>query len=191
MLGYDEDLEGYGYDMERAQELLDEAGYSDGFDLSIAVNDESDERIDMAIYLQESLEELDINLNIEQMEWGAFLEATGNGEYDMFTYSWNNSTADPDNAIVPLLHSDYVGMDGNRSFMENDELDEMLNAGRREADEEARGQIYTDAQEFINEQAPMILVRYGENFTAYNDNVNDVVLTENGLYDFVNTTIEE
>ncbi|WP_462421860.1 glutathione ABC transporter substrate-binding protein [Salinicoccus sp. Marseille-QA3877] len=191
MLGYDEDLEGYEYDMERAEELLDEAGYSDGFDISIAVNDESDERIDMAIYLQEALSELNINLDIQQMEWGAFLEATGNGEYDMFTYSWNNSTADPDNAIVPLLHSDYVGIDGNRSFMENDELDEMLNNGRREADEETRGQIYSEAQEFINEQSPMIFVRYGENFTAYNDNVTGVVLTQNGLYDFVNTTIDE
>lgn len=191
MLGYDEDMQGYEYDIERAQELLDEAGYSNGFDISIAVNDESDERVDMAIYLQEELSELDINLDIQQMEWGAFLEATGNGEYDMFTYSWNNSTADPDNAIVPLLHSDYVGIDGNRSFMEDAELDEMLNAGRREADEEARGEIYTEAQEYIHEQAPMILVRYGENFTAYNDNVNDVVLTENGLYDFYNTTINE
>lgn len=191
MVGYDEDLEGYEYDMERAEELLEEAGYSDGFDISIAVNDESDERIDMAIYLQETLSELNINLDVQQMEWGAFLEATGNGEYDMFTYSWNNSTADPDNAIVPLLHSDYAGIDGNRSFMENDELDEMLNDGRREADEETRGQIYLEAQEFINEQSPMIFVRYGENFTAYNDNVTDVVLTENGLYDFVNTTIDE
>lgn len=191
MLGYDEDLEGYEYDMDRARELLDEAGYPDGFEISIAVNDESDERADLAIYLQETLSELDIALNIQQMEWGAFLEATGNGEYDMFTYGWNNSTADPDNAIVPLLHSDYVGIDGNRSFMENDELDGLLDDGRREVDEETRGQIYTEAQELIIEEAPMIFVRYGENITAYADNVNDSVMTQNGLYDFINTSIEE
>lgn len=191
MLGFDEELEGYEYDIDRAQELLDEAGYSDGFEISMAVNDESDERVDLAVYLQETLSELDITLNIQQMEWGAFLEATGNGEYDMFTYGWNNSTADPDNAIVPLLHSDYVGIDGNRSFMENDELDALLDDGRREADEETRGAIYQEAQELIIEEAPMIFVRYGENLTAYSDDVSDLVMTQNGLYEFIDTTVEE
>src|SRR5699024_9445612 len=93
--------------------------------------------------------------------------------------------------LVPLLHSDYVGIDGNRSFMENDELDGLLDDGRREVDEETRGQIYTEAQELIIEEAPMIFVRYGENITAYADNVNDSVMTQNGLYDFINTSIEE
>lgn len=191
MLGYVDDLEGIEYDMDRAQELLEEAGYEDGFEITITVNDESDERGDLAIWLQESLEELDITLNIEQMEWGAFLEYTGNGEHDLFTYSWNNSTGDPDNALFPLLHTDYIGIDGNRSFLSDDELDELLEEGRREIDDEARGQIYTEAQELVVEEAPMIFVRFGENISASIDGVNDVVLTQNGLYDFSNTTIEQ
>lgn len=190
MLGYVDDLDGIEYDMDRARELLEEAGYEDGFEISLTVNDESDERNDLAIWLQESLEELDITLNIEQMEWGAFLEYTGNGDHDMFTYGWNNSTGDPDNALFPLLHTDYIGIDGNRSFLSNQELDETLEDGRREVDDDTRGQIYTDAQELVVEEAPMIFVRYGENIAASVDGVNDVVLTQNGLYDFSNTTVE-
>src|SRR5699024_2941714 len=90
-LGYDENLERLEYDMDRARELLKEAGYEDGFDATIMVNEDNPERLDTAIWMQESLAELNINIDIEQVEWGAYLEMTGNGEHEMFVLGWSRS----------------------------------------------------------------------------------------------------
>ena len=190
MLGHDENLEGLEYDMERARELLAEAGYEDGFDVNLMVNDDNPERVDMAVWLQESLAELDINVNIEQVEWGSYLELTGNGEHDMFILGWSNSTGDPDNGISPLFHSDNLGSPGNRSFFENDELDQLLDEGAQESDEAAREEIYMQAQELLVEEAPAIFVRHSENLNAYHNSVEGLEIGRDNIFDLRNVTIE-
>lgn len=190
VLGYDENLEGLEYDMDKARELLAEAGYEDGFDVTLMVNDDNPERVDMAVWLQESLAELNINVSIEQVEWGAYLEMTGNGDHDMFILGWSNSTGDPDNGISPLFHSDMVGSPGNRSFFENDELDALLDEGKRESDEAAREEIYKDAQELLVEEAPAIFVRHSENLNAYQNSVEGLRIDNYNIFDLRNTAVE-
>lgn len=182
VLGYDENLEGLEYDMDQARELLEEAGYEDGFEINLMVNDDNAERVDMAVFLQESLAELDITVNVEQVEWGAYLEATGNGEHDMYILGWSNSTGDPDNGISPLFHSDYLGSDGNRAFFQNDELDALLDEGKRESDDDAREEIYNEAQELLVEEAPAIFVRHSENLNAYTDDLVNVGIDSYNIF---------
>ena len=182
VLGYDENLEGLDFNMDTARELLEEAGYADGFDVTLMVNDDNAERVDMAVFLQEALAELNINVSVEQVEWGAYLEATGNGEHDMYILGWSNSTGDPDNGISPLFHSDYLGSDGNRSFFQNDELDALLDEGKRESDEGAREEIYKQAQEVLVDEAPAIFVRHSENLNAYTDNLTNVGIDSYNIF---------
>src|SRR5699024_5533519 len=87
--GHHPDLEGYEYNPERAQELLAEAGYEDGFDTTFMTNDE-EARVTIAEFVQDQLSEVGINVIIEQVEWGAFLEQTGEGSHDMFILGWSN-----------------------------------------------------------------------------------------------------
>lgn len=190
ILGYDENLEGLEYDMDKARELLAEAGYEDGFEVNLMVNDDNPERVDMAVWLQESLAELDITVNIEQVEWGAYLEMTGNGDHDMFVLGWSNSTGDPDNGISPLFHSDMLGAPGNRSFFQNDELDALLDEGKRETDEDTREELYMEAQELLVEEAPAIFVRHSENLNAYQNNVDGLVIDRYNIFDLRNVTKE-
>ena len=190
VLGYDENLEGPEYDMDKARELLAEAGYEDGFDVNLMVNDDNPERVDMAVWLQESLAELNINVTIEQVEWGAYLEMTGRGEHDMFILGWSNSTGDPDNGISPLFHSDMVGAPGNRSFFENDELDALLDEGKRESDQDAREEIYKEAQELLVEEAPAIFVRHSENLNAYQNSVEGLGIDSYNIFDLRDVSVE-
>ncbi len=191
VLGHSEDLQGLDYDMDRARELLAEAGYEDGFDINLMVNDDNPERVDMAIFLQESLAELDINVNVEQVEWGAYLAATAEGEHDMFVLGWSNSTGDPDNGISPLFHSDNLGDPGNRSFLQDDELDSLLDEGAQVTDEDERQEIYEEAQQLLVEEAPAIFVRHGENLNAYNNNVEGIHIDSYNIYDFRDVTFAE
>lgn len=125
LLGYDESLEGYPYDVERAQELMEEAGYEDGFEVSILTNDDN-ERINVALYLQEALQEINVNASVEHLEWGAFLEEAGQGNHDIFIQGAPNSTGDPDQSLWDVFHSSMVGHQGNRTFFQNEEFDQLL-----------------------------------------------------------------
>lgn len=189
VLGYSEDLEGLDYNMERAQELLDEAGVED-LTINLMVNDDNPERVDVALWLQESLSTLGITVNVEQVEWGAYLAATGAGEHDMFILGWSNSTGDPDNGISPLFHSDNIGDTGNRSFYNNPELDSILDEARQSTEESEREQLYMDAQQILVDEAPAIFIRHGENLNAHGNHVEGFEGDAYNIFDFRGTSMQ-
>lgn len=189
VLGYSEDLEGLEYDMERAEELLDEAGVED-LTINLMVNDDNPERVDVALWLQESLSNLGIKVNVEQVEWGAYLAATGEGEHDMYILGWSNSTGDPDNGISPLFHSDNIGPDGNRSFYNNPELDSILDEARQSTEESEREELYMEAQQILVDDAPAIFIRHGENLNAYGNHVEGFEGDAYNIFDFRGTSIQ-
>lgn len=189
VLGYSEDLEGLDYNMERAQELLDEAGVED-LTINLMVNDDNPERVDVALWLQESLSTLGITVNVEQVEWGAYLAATGAGEHDMFILGWSNSTGDPDNGIAPLFHSENIGDTGNRSFYNNPELDSILDEARQSTEESEREQLYMDAQQILVDEAPAIFIRHGENLNAHGNHVEGFQGDAYNIFDFRETSMQ-
>ena len=190
ILGYNEDLEDLEYNPERATELLEEAGYGDGFDLTIMTND-TPERVDLAIYLQEELKTVGINLNIEQLEWGAYLEAVSNGEHDLFILGWPNPVGDPDQGIWPLFHSSMQGAAGNRSFFDNAEVDELLEQGRRELDDTKREEIYQEIDRILVEEQPAVFIRQSQSANAARTEVEGLYISHFNKPDFRNVTINE
>src|SRR5699024_5700384 len=90
--GYDESISGLQDDVDKARELLAEAGYEDGFSTTIWTND-SRERIDVATNVQAQLEEIGVEVDVEVLEWGAYLDLVDNGEQDMYVLGWSYSTA--------------------------------------------------------------------------------------------------
>jgi ABC-type transport system substrate-binding protein len=188
--GYDDSLEGQVYDVERAKELLLETDVADGFSTTLWVRD--DQMImDTAIYIQESLAELNIDVEIEQYEWGTFLERTAQGDQEMFMLGWTTVTADPDYGLYALFHSDSFGATGNRSFYANDELDETLDEGRTESDEELRAEAYSRAQEILIEEAPAAYTVHSNFAIGINSsNVQGVELDAIGDVRLENVTFE-
>lgn len=189
LLGYSEELQGREYDMARAEELLAEAGAED-LTINLMVNDDNPERLDVALWLQESLNEIGVTLNVEQVEWGAYLDATGNAEHDMFILGWGNTTGDPDETITSLYHTDNAGNNGNRAFYSNPELDEILDNARQETDEAVREQMYIDAQEIIIQEAPSIFIRHGEYLNAHSSDVHEFKANGFNMLDFSETYID-
>lgn len=190
VLGYNEDLEDLEYNPERAEELLEEAGYGDGFDLNIMTND-TPERIDLAIFLQEELATVGINLSVEQLEWGAYLEAVSNGEHDLFILGWPNAVGDPDQGIWPLFHSSMQGHAGNRAFFDNETVDELLEQGRRETDLERREEIYQEIDEILVEEQPTVFIRQAQSANAARAEVEGLHIDNFNKPDFRNVTINE
>lgn len=178
------------YDVEKAKELLAEAGYEDGFSTTIWTNDKR-EQVDTAVNIQSQLEEIGIDVKIQELESGAFLEQTGNGKHDMFVIGWTNATGDIDNSTYSLFHSKNVGHPGNRTFTENDELDELLDQGRQTPDASERFEIYSEMQELFVDLAPMIYTHYPVHLLSARDEVKGLEQIPTGFLILDEVYIEE
>ena len=72
MPGWNEEVKPYPQDLEKAKELLAEAGYENGLDLKMYVSGEVRSR--SAQIVQAQLAQVGINVDINVYEWGAFVE---------------------------------------------------------------------------------------------------------------------
>lgn len=155
--GYNPNVEGYYYDPDKARALLAEAGYPDGFKISLWTND-NPLRMQIAEMFQANLAEVGIDVDVQILPWATYLEDTALGKHDMFILGWVTVTADADYGLYALFHSSMHGDPGNRSFYTNSRVDELLDAGRREIDPEKRMALYHEAQELIVEDAPWVFL---------------------------------
>lgn len=155
MPGYDASVKGIDYDMDQAKELLKEAGYPDGFSTTIWLNEDR-ERMDVATNVQAQLKEIGIESDIEIMEWGTFLDRLTLGEHDLYLLGWSNGTGTADSVFYPNFHSANIGESGNRVFMDDEDLDALIEAGRQEMDDEERDEIYSDIQRELVDLAPIV-----------------------------------
>lgn len=160
VFGAHPNLKTYDYNPEKAKELLKEADLPNGFDITLWTNDNPG-RIETCEVVQAQLKEVGINVKIETLEWGAYLDRTSRGEHDMCMMGWVSITGDADYGLFPLFHSSQHGSAGNRSFYTNPEVDKLLEKGRTSTDEKERLDAYKKAQEIIMEDASMLLINHG------------------------------
>ncbi|WP_100372560.1 glutathione ABC transporter substrate-binding protein [Bacillus sp. FJAT-45037] len=179
--GYSDEVTGHPYNLEQAQELLAEAGYEDGFETSIWIDD-ARIRVDVAEYLQGQLAQIGIEANIVAMENAAHRESLNNGDHELMIGAWGTVTGDADYGLFPMFHSSNFGIVGNRTFYENEQVDELLTLGRQEGDEEKRLQYYKEAQEIIVEEAPLVPLYHVEHLAGIRDNVEGFTIHPSSLY---------
>ena len=154
------ELPGFPHNPARAIELLEEAGFPDGFETTIWLN-ETVERTNIANIVQQQLMLVGIDVEIEILEWGAYLAQTGAGEHDMFLLGWVSVTGDPDYGLFPVYHTDSWGDPGNRSRYSNPEVDRLIELGRTETDFDRRLEYYAEAQRIIAYEVPTMWLNQG------------------------------
>lgn len=161
VVGHDESAEEIPYDLDLAQEYMDNSSVPDGFETTLWVSD-SEEVMDIALLIQEGLSEIGIDVTIEQFEFGAFLERAEQGTHDMFMLQWITVTGDPDYGLYPMFHTDSQDGSGNRWLYSNTALDEVLENGRQTTDDAERAELYAEAQSILLEDLPITPLFYAE-----------------------------
>lgn len=171
VFGHSENVKPFDYNLNEAKKLLKEAGYENGLTLTLITSDRK-ERINMAEVIQSQLKGIGINVDIQVLEYGAYIEVVNNGEHDMFIGGWGNATGDGDYNQYNLFHSASQGPAGNHFYYSNPEADKLIEAARRETDETKRKQLYEQVMQMELDEAIYVPVRNYENIAAYNKNVN-------------------
>lgn len=143
----------YDRDVEKAKKLLAEAGYPDGFKTKISVSSHNTMYADIAQIAAENLKEIGIDLEIEVIEWGIWLERIYKGkDYEMTTI---DLTGRP--SAYEILN-DYISTNDSENFFKykNAEFDQLMVDVLKEKDLAKQIEIYHRAQEILNEDAAAV-----------------------------------
>ena len=182
MLGYNDAIDDYPYDPAKAKQLLTEAGYPDGFEVTLYVMPVSrpymfdPPKIGEAI--QSYLAAVGITVKFYQVDWGTYLQETEEGNHQMCLLGWTGDNGDPDNFMNVLYGANAcsIGTAGNYAFYNNKENQELLSAALATYDEEKRAAYYKKAQEMIHEDAGWVYLAHSTQNVVFRTNVKGYVL---------------
>jgi len=158
----------YRVDRARSMELLQEAGYGDGFSVKMKIPKVTGATFiaDLASVIRNHLEEVKINVQIDEVEIGTFIANTIlPGNFDM-TFFPNLPYDEPDRPLA-FYHSRGVTGTGNWTNYTNPDLDVLIDAQSEEFDLDKRQEIIYEAQRMmIREHSPQITLTSGYQYTA-------------------------
>lgn len=147
---YNSEVEGaYEFDTEKAKQLLSEAGYANGFAVTLTVPANYQQLVDSAQILAQQLAAVNITVNIETVEWATWIDRVySQADYEM-TMVGLSGKLDPDS----ILGRFETGYSKNFYNFSNDEYDELIEAARVEQDNEARADEYKRCQQILTDEA--------------------------------------
>ncbi len=154
---FNENLEAIPYDLDRARELLAEAGYPDGgFSFSLITNQGNILREDFLTFTQAALAEVGITAESNLSEWTQVVDAATNGNFEAICPTWSGALVEPDELYL-TLHSESAR---NVYHYANDEVDQLLSDARASVDQDARKEMYGRVQEILMEEVPIFWAWY-------------------------------
>ncbi len=151
-------LFGYTKDIDKAKELLKEAGNPDVTFTIMAAADEPPTAVAEAQNIQDQLSEVGITVKIETLELGVYVDRWKAGDFDACV-ALNGGGSDPNGTFWRYWHS--TGNLQKVSVFNDPELDKLLEEGRSYTDPEQRKPYYIKAQEILAENAPWIWLYVG------------------------------
>lgn len=156
--GYDPDIFKYETDLDKASELLEEAGVEPGTELVWLTSGHY--APDAELLMQSQLEELGLNLKIEKVDSATlfttiFSDLPIEGRFQFATMAWWPDYNDPWNAASNLYHSENWGSKGaNGSYYANERADELLDMMKVASTKEEIEALAKDFQNVLTEQDP-------------------------------------
>ena len=158
---YDESIKPTERNVEKAKQIMADAGFPDGFSFTLKLSPKPVEE-QIAQMIQSMAAEAGIKVEIELIEFGAMLDDMDNFEFDAVRLGWSGRT-DPDGNIFALFHTE-----GSINYgYSNPQMDELLVQARTETDQAARKEIYTKAQALGKEEVPFIFIYHELDYKAY------------------------
>lgn len=159
-IGYDETLEPYPYDPDKAVELLAEAGYGEG-DISLKITSNSEiipKGDEVAEAVAGMLQAVGINAEVNPQSYQGIRDMYIGGQEaylidEMWVWNWGTREPDADSSLSGFLHST-----GITSYVQDADLDAMIEEARKTVDPEERAAKHVAIQAYIYEQCPVVFL---------------------------------
>ena len=176
---YDE-MEGFDYDVDRAKQLLSEAGYSEGeltVDLYIA---NGSPYTSIAPIIQNYLSAIGVTVKVNQFDEATLKSECQSGNQQMFLWRWNVIDR-LDEIYTELFSTDYPT---NYHQYSDPYVDEMAVKVLTEKDKETRLQLSQDLQTYLVEACPQVPLYVADLVIAYDKNLQGQYLFGGGNHNW-------
>lgn len=154
-----DEVEPYTYDLDRAEQLMQESDYPDGFDATLQYSAGFEDYEQLALYLQQAWGAIGINVKLVELDQGTVTDRFYQGEYDM-TFPYAQFTSD---VIVPdeyayLLNDPNNGLHGFFSWWHDESIWKQVQKFGTSTSEERRAELWPQIQQAMLEKSPVINV---------------------------------
>ena len=171
-------------DVERARELLAEAGYPDGVTIEVQVANNPVQMQVMQV-IQSMAAEAGINIEIQAKEFASMLSDQTAGAYQVSQVGWSGRV-DPDGNIHQFLTT---GGGINDAKYSNPEVDRLLNEARSTNDPAERKEKYDAAREILAQDLPIIYLYHPVWLWAYDDAIEGFTPYPDGMIRLAGVTM--
>jgi peptide/nickel transport system substrate-binding protein len=156
-------------DLEKAKQLLAEAGYPNGFETTITCSPQYPEFVATSLVCQEAWKKIGVNANVQQVEWGTYTKLSaksGGFDYDVGATAYT-FRPDPDGYVYSTYKT---GAEGNNGYSDP-KMDQLLEQARTTTDQAKRKELYIEIQKMIEEDVPVMYWYVKNNIEAVTDKV--------------------
>ena len=145
-------------DLERAKQLLKEAGYPKGFEKCEILTCDRSEYLALATILQENLRSIGLEMPIKVFEWGAYSSVMPTPGRELIIHNWSGSptTPDPFFFLNRTWHTN-SGM-SNICFLHDAEIDALLDKGASLSNGPEREAVYGAVWDRLNALRPAVFL---------------------------------
>lgn len=181
LYGFNPDLPEIPYDLEAARKYLADAGYPDGFDLTVSVNSSSTRWQLSVLQLAASMwEKVGIRASVEVIDEGEFMRLRRSGQLACYTADWMADYNDPDNFIYT-----FYGSKENTAFRSlcypNEDVMERVRKARLISDPDERIKEYRDLERtIVQDDAAWIPLFSRFRYYAYSERLDGIQAYWNG-----------
>ncbi|AOE83596.1 ABC transporter substrate-binding protein [Pseudomonas sp. TCU-HL1] len=193
LLGFNDKLDPWPHDPEKARQLMAEAGHKDGFKLTIWTRPGGGPTNPNpgigAQMLQADLAAIGIKAEIRVYEWGELIKRAKNGEHDLVFMGWAGDNGDPDNFLTPNLSCAAAKSGENQAGWCNQAFDELIREARAVTEPARRAELYRQALAIFHEQAPWIPLAHPKQFAAVRKGVEGFRLNPMGSNNYARVKV--
>lgn len=155
----------YPHDVEKAKELLAEAGYENGFSFTITVPSNYQPHVDTAVVLVEQLKEAGIDAQIQQVEWNTWLnDVYSNRNFESTVVGFDASSLNA-SAMLARWVSDHGK---NMINYSNAQYDETFARAQSSTDEAEQTELYKQCLQILSDTAANVYLQDLADFVAIN-----------------------
>lgn len=185
-IGYLADAKGREFDLEKAKELLAQAGYPDGFDCKIWTSAEQN-RVEFCQIFAGTLKEIGVNLEVVIQDENTSDDLWASGEdFDMRVHFFNCMAGHAESSLYSTLYS---GILSNYSRYSNPEFDATVVKIRETIDEQEAEELFRQCYDMIYEDCPQIPVYNEVRVVATSAKLEGLELNQGGAHKYENACV--